>query len=295
VELDQGQAWERMFLLYDAKVRRDFHNCEQLHIPSSFGNTYVHDCGNTSLPAVVLFHAFRATSTMWSFLVPTLSKHRRVVAVDYICDVGRSVATKCPQNSLDHAVWVKDLFAGVGITSGSKVTFIGYSYGSFISASVALEAPELVERVVLTAPLATFGTITLSFWWHGLAMVLLKRFGFDRWWILDWMTAPEFDVKTASIPNKDLMLAIDELSLKKDVAVKPVSLSDEELKALGQNCPVTVIMPELETVIKPQPAMERAREAGIEAVMVPNAGHGARIEKPEWLADMILEIVLRTK
>lgn len=119
--------------------------------------------------------------------VPELVKQRRLVAVDYICDAGRSVPENCPKTSADHANWVRDIFKALNV---EKADFVGYSYGAFVSSVVALEAPELIaSRVILTAPAAVVSPITPGFFVHVLASALGKHIpmlGADFKWFWQW-------------------------------------------------------------------------------------------------------------
>ena len=93
---------------------------------------------------VLFFHGARDTSTSWKYQVQSTEMQSKfhMIAVDYICDAGRSLPIKCPSEKGDHGKWVKDLMAYLKIENADLV---GYSNGSFVSTSVGIEAPDLVK------------------------------------------------------------------------------------------------------------------------------------------------------
>eukprot|EP00933_Yihiella_yeosuensis_P067025 TRINITY_DN71624_c0_g1_i1.p1 TRINITY_DN71624_c0_g1~~TRINITY_DN71624_c0_g1_i1.p1 ORF type:complete len:332 (+),score=42.31 TRINITY_DN71624_c0_g1_i1:62-1057(+) len=290
-------AWDKMLQLYDAKVQEDFADCEHKQISTSFGMTQVHVSGSRADPPVLLFHGVRATSLQFDFLVKPLAKRHCVIAVDYICDVGRSLATKAPTSDEDHAQWFLELAEGLGLPSEKGLTLVGFSYGSFLAASIALKIPDRIERLVLISPAATVAPITSAFLKRIIAGALLAPLGFDFVWTWEWLTAPTFSVRDMKDnTNKlDLFEAIHNAVPEWDLSIPPRELSGEELKKLASVCPVTLMMPEFETVVQPELAIKNANEAGISVVEIPRAGHVACIERPEWLADAVTKIVAGDK
>ena len=94
--------------------------------------------GDPSHPKVVLVHGFTQTRRSWQPLLPRLASGRHVVAVDAPAH-GRSGNIRA------------DLVEGAGLLGdrGGRAAYVGYSMGGRLTLHLALQRPELVERVVL--------------------------------------------------------------------------------------------------------------------------------------------------
>lgn len=94
--------------------------------------------GGTAATRIVLLHGFTQTLASWHALVPTLAAAHEVVAVDLPGHGGSSAAR------LD----LREAAAAVA-TVGGRGTYVGYSMGGRGALRLALDHPELVERLVL--------------------------------------------------------------------------------------------------------------------------------------------------
>lgn len=97
---------------YDAIAERQYHvtrNCRSELIESpKFGSTQIHACSGPRDPAVLLFHAISSSSIDYGdWLVPALVSGRMyAVAVDALCDVGRSVLCRsCKESNKPDDTW----------------------------------------------------------------------------------------------------------------------------------------------------------------------------------------------
>jgi len=91
-------------------------------------------------PAVVLVHGFTQTSDSWSGVARDLERDFHVVVPD-LPGHGRS-AVPDPESGLQEAA------EAVG-TAGGRASYVGYSLGGRCCLQLALQAPSLVERLVL--------------------------------------------------------------------------------------------------------------------------------------------------
>jgi pimeloyl-ACP methyl ester carboxylesterase len=137
--------------------------------------THVVDAG--SGPPVLLLHGFADTCDGWRRVVPRLLVHHRVVAID-IPPFGRSQMPELRDGRtlIDfYGEYFPRLFEELEI---ERATVIGHSLGGAIALSIALEQPQIVERLCLIAP-AGLGN-KAPWWWQALAgrpvnwMALLK-------------------------------------------------------------------------------------------------------------------------
>lgn len=125
---------------------------EELHIPTSFGETYVIARGPANAPPVVLIHALLAASASWYRNVEALSQEYRVYAVDVVGEGNKSRPIK-PITSLDDFLqWFTELIDGLGIDT---LHLAGNSYGGFTAAYYAMKLPERIRKLVLIGPAAT--------------------------------------------------------------------------------------------------------------------------------------------
>jgi pimeloyl-ACP methyl ester carboxylesterase len=97
---------------------------ESLFIPTRFGPAHVIASGQKDASPLVLLHAATASATQWFPNVKNLSRNFRVYAIDTLGDAGVSKVTRAPQNKSDYALWLSDVFDGLGF---QKADLIGSS------------------------------------------------------------------------------------------------------------------------------------------------------------------------
>ncbi len=118
------------------------------------------------LPPIVLLHGYGDTADAWRRVVPPLARQRRVIAID-VPPFGRSGdPPECFEDDLIgcYREFFPALFDELEIDSAA---FVGHSLGGAMALTVALEAPSLVERLVLVAP-AGLGD-NAPWWWHAIS------------------------------------------------------------------------------------------------------------------------------
>ena len=93
---------------------------------------------------LVLVHGFTQTGRSWHGLAHDLAQHYEVVTVD-LPDHGRSAE--------QHAASLEAAAQMLG-ASGGRATYVGYSLGGRVCLTLALEHPEIVERLVLVGATA---------------------------------------------------------------------------------------------------------------------------------------------
>jgi 3-oxoadipate enol-lactonase len=94
---------------------------------------------------VVLIHGGFVDSRLWDDQFREFAKHYRVIRYD-LRGFGRS---GYPTEAFSH---VDDLYALLKFLKVERCSLVGLSLGSIIATDFALEHPEMVERLVLTAP-----------------------------------------------------------------------------------------------------------------------------------------------
>jgi pimeloyl-ACP methyl ester carboxylesterase len=304
IKWHEGPKWEGFFKIYDEFAESQYYSnrfCESKQLESRFGSTQVHACGQPSDPAVLLLHGMGSCSVMYGdWIVPTLMERHYVVAIDSLCDVGRSLPrdgdpASCPQTRDEIGEWFVTILDQLGLNNNNNeqppAALVGYSYGSFQATQIALAATskDRVGKLILLAPTATFAPIETE--WvtrimiHTLMAMLSPTVGMQEWWMawfMDYMTvdpnAPSMSEWGAA--SQELRKATDAAG-HTVVTVPPVALEEKELKEMCANHPTLLVMGEGDKVVNATTAADTARAAGAAKVKVyPQAGHLLLVEHP---------------
>ena len=287
-----GAKWKQFLDMYDAGVEARISHCEHRRISTRYGSTMVHVCGSATDDTVILFSGGRASSLMWDFVVnhAKLSRRRRLVLVDHICDAGRSFPVACPETANDHAAWVEDIYAELGVQSADLV---GYSYGCFPTALVAIAAPSMVKKVIHLGPPLIYGNIPTRMLMKMLLATIAAPFpslGFNAAWLLD---------STAHGKDRDDEATQEALAAYEVASVLPYNyffamlykFSDAELAQLATTN-VTAVIPEHEVIMDVQQVASRLTNAQIRVEIMKDAGHRVRIEDPDSLLGVLARLLL---
>ena len=130
---------------------------QDVDLTSEFGTTRVHVSGAADAPAVVLLHAYQATSAEWIELARLLGGERRIYAVDMMGDAGHSLpgdrAIVTPE---DVVAWIDTVLDGLGV---EHPELAGHSYGAWIALTYGLQRPERVGKLTLLDPTMCFAPL----------------------------------------------------------------------------------------------------------------------------------------
>lgn len=100
--------------------------------------------GQEGRPVVLLVHGFRAHARWWDFIAPLLADEYRVVALD-LSGMGESGRRKAYRTE----TFAQDIIAVIKALNVKGVTIIGHSFGGGCSLRAAVEAPDLIDYVVV--------------------------------------------------------------------------------------------------------------------------------------------------
>ena len=164
---------------------------------------------------------------------------------------------------------------------------VGLSYGGWLAANLAVQSPEIVNRLVLLCPAATFAPITLDFY-RGVFSANLRRSPERARRFMQWMSSTP-NVETD--PTADLiMTAVLSGKSVPTGLTPPTVLSDDTLRRI--TVPTTVLIGDREVIYRggPHAALARAQAADPRR---PNASHtGANhmltVDCPDELAAAML-------
>jgi pimeloyl-ACP methyl ester carboxylesterase len=118
-----------------------------LEIESGQSIQYV-EWGSDKERVLLFIHGLSSYLPAWKYNVPAFTEDYHVIALD-LPGFGKSFFPENPTSLQDFAKYLAVFLEKKGL---SKVTLIGHSMGGQIAMVLALESPQLVEKLVLVAP-----------------------------------------------------------------------------------------------------------------------------------------------
>lgn len=258
---------------------------ETTYISTRFGETYVAISGAEEGEPIVLLPGFSICSASWYANVEALGAKYRLYAVDVIDDIGRSKASIVPETREELADWLREVCEGLGI---EKLHLVGLSTGAFIAINFAAHYADLVGKVIVLAPAAIFGNLSLMFW---VQIVLNSLFPFEsrRAAFLNWMVV---NPEVWNNAHGDLFRLTMEVAAAPIKKVYPSVLTDEELQSL-MNKTLLIVGDQEVMYGNASQAIERAKQLmpDLQVELVPDCGHAVSMEKPEVVNNRILDFL----
>jgi len=206
---------------------------------------------------------------MWSPIIKELSDSYRCYCIDTITDANKSMAVLPIGNAADYVSWLQEMFSALGL---ARARVIGFSYGGWLAALLALQAPERVSHLVLLSPAATLAPLPAQFFARILASGLLRS-NLLACCAMQWLSAtPE------AISDPVVELIANNLTacrpLRREM-MPPTVLTDDELRRLTAR--VTVFIGDKEVIYRcgPEAATARARKhiPNVHMQLMANAKH----------------------
>jgi pimeloyl-ACP methyl ester carboxylesterase len=197
----------------------------ELHLPTRQGSTFVLACGDEAAPPIVLLHGAQANSAAWMPEVALWSSRFRLLAVDMIGEAGLSAPVRPALAGDAHALWLDDVFDGLGLRSAGLV---GTSLGGWLALDYAARRPERVRALTLICPAGIGRQKNLLL--KAAPLLLFGAWGRRRIRQMVFGPAPT-DIPADLRPMTDLMEAIGR-AIRPRVVTIP-RLSDDELSRLA--------------------------------------------------------------
>jgi pimeloyl-ACP methyl ester carboxylesterase len=279
---------------YDAALHEWPIRYDEVYIPTSFGETHVIISGPKDAIPVVLLNPGGGSVAIWRYNVEPLSQHFRTFAVDVIGEMNKSIPTRPITNYIDFTHWIVELFKGLNIKDAH---IIGNSNGGFFSLNIALHLPELVQKVVLVSPAATFIQYW-PMWWHVLvpahmiAPIIHSERLVHRAYAWLWQDFPK-DESYAKLNSISKIAGYPRYRPTRN-SFAPRVFTDEELRQIHK--PILLLIGDHEVIYDPRRAIKRAIRlvTGLKAEIIPNANHCAQYTAPEIVNQKILEFLLNS-
>ena len=239
---------------------------QQFRLPTSQGETFVIASGPESAPALLLFHGGAANSAMWMADVPAFARHFRVYAVDMIGEPGLSAPSRPSLSSGAYALWLDEVFQGLGI---ERASLAGVSLGGWLALDYATRRPERVERLAVICP-GGIGRQKLGIVFAMLASRLCGRWG-KRKLLQSILGRPPAD---PTPPVKAFMdfVALIHRHFRPRMVKLPI-FSDEALRKLSM--PVLAIVGGKDALLDSRQTRSRLERLAphVEVVYLPGARH----------------------
>jgi len=276
-------AQARYHAVYDHQLKRWPVPVQEEYIPTRFGMTHVLVSGPADAPPLLLLHGFGATALMWLDSIAELSRHYRCYCPDTVTDVGKSTCTAPVRSTADYVDWLKELLDGLGLP---QVRLTGLSYGGWLSALLALKAPERVKHVVLLCPAGTFSPLPKAFMLRAMPGMITRWAPMIRWYMKWFLYRKEL----VSHPFTELFVGAFQHFAFSLATPAPAVLSDEELRRIS--VPTTVLIGDHEVIYEdgPQAALKRAALIpGARVRLVEKASHMMTLDNPVSVMQWLLE------
>lgn len=250
------------------------------------------DTGPRHAQLAILIHGWSSSSFAMSPLIPLLSRRFRCIAVD-LPGYGESPPLRERATIGRYAQIIGRLITGL---SEHPAVLVGHSMGGMISATLALQIPQLVDRMVLLCP-----TISgrLSFWINTFVspITMLERFPlFSRLLALlepSMLYVTDSLMKPASFAERSAISEADYLRLRADARRPGQGRVRAECFVAMRNQDLSGRLCELETpalvIWGAEDNTVPLRDAGVIADewrsadlrIVPKAGHWPHFETPD--------------
>lgn len=273
---------------YDAAYDRAFAALpppeEQHDVATDFGIARVYRFGAPGPAPLVLLPGRAGTTIMWAPNLAGLAAEHPVWTVDLIGEPGRSEQTAPIRDAADQAAWLDGLLKSLDLRG---VHLVGYSFGGWLAANMAVRAPERLASVALIDPVQTFARFPVPL----LVRTTLTLIpGIRRW------ARPSFLRWTAGgadVPEDDPVATVIDEGMRtfKITLPIPAPFTDEQLRSV--TVPVLALIAGRSVMHDPRRAVARAQALlpDVRAELWPSATHAIAGESPDEVNARILEVL----
>lgn len=301
------ESYEVMRTFYDTNLAKYGDLVSSHYVNTRFGSTHLLVAGPQDAPPLLMVQGMAGNAILWHHQMADFARQHRVYALDTVGQPGRS-APACPSLLNDDYVhWLLDVLDGLELR---RTHVIGISSGAWFLMQLGILRADRVEKAVLLSPLRLARARFSGSRWVGNAM---KRDTEDDR-LEDRLTTRDFS------PSSDGRRYDQRLARAMALSTRHYRLSlamgiDPDRSRLGKLAsgtrvirffsspapaaelqrfrrPCLVVMGEHETLYNPEKAAKRARlmpRASVE--IVPEAGHAAVFDRPEYINPIILDFL----
>lgn len=276
------KSYDKALTLFDIDYREDF-------VETDYGQIHLLISGNENGEPLIILPGLFGDASMWYANVGELSKHYKVYTIDMPNYGGKSQPSgKAIKEFSDYKIWFNQLLNHYKL---EKVSVVGVSYSSWLILALSREMTDSFSSIVLLDPSETFMPMNGGIAWKGFKyfMFFPNRNKYSKF--LDWLgggyTDPDLllwrehmldviefgSTKMFDVPQHRIFKPEELTMIKIPVLImaggKPILYGDpEEFKTNAKN------------------ALPHAK-----VIIVPDAGHGLNMEKPEYVNRQIFEFL----
>lgn len=276
------KSYDKSMELWTVKYSEEF-------VETDHGKTHVIISGEENKESLIILPGLFGDASMWFPNVGELSKQYKVFTLDMPNYGGKSQPHgKAIAEFKDYEIWFSQIIKHYNIDS---VAVMGVSYSSWLTLSLARIVPNSISKIVLLEPSETFMPMNGGIAWKGFKyfMFFPNRTKYGKF--LDWLgggyTNEQMDIWT------EHMLDVIEYGSTKMFDVPQHKIYEpHELTMI--NIPV-LIMAGGKPILYDNPEIFKTNALNAlphaEVIIVPDAGHGLNMEKPDFVNNKIIEFL----
>ena len=289
-----------------AKVHRDPRPVTRRHFITLHGQRLAYlEAGQG--PPLLLIHGIAEAAWAWEVVVPALARRHRVIAPDLLGH-GRSAKPRGDYSLGNHATLMRDLMISLDVR---RATLVGHSLGGGITMQFAYQYPERCERMVLIASGGLGQDVTFVLRSLGLPgadmvapLVLSNRtrdamLGVARWFGRRGLKAsPGQKAMWRSYAGltEPATRAAFIATVRAVIDQRGQRVSALERLYLARAMPTMLVWGEKDRIIPVSHAEAAHQEMpGSRLEVISKAGHFVQLERPERVAELILDFLATTQ
>ncbi|MBB3052494.1 pimeloyl-ACP methyl ester carboxylesterase [Prauserella isguenensis] len=259
---------------------------DQWDVPTAFGHARVYRFGEgtTSTAPIVLLPGRAGTVVMWEPNLRALAARHPVYALDLLGEPGRSVQTAPVRSSDDQAAWLAAVLSELDLTD---VHVVGYSFGGWLAANLAVRRPDRLASLTALDPVQTFARFPLGLVARSTLTVVPGIRGRARTSFLSWMSG---DADAAARGSNDPVVNVIDTGMRtyRIALPTPTVFTDKQLR--GLRLPVLALIAGRSVIHDGRRAADRARRLVTEAdvELWPSATHAIAGEYAAAVSNRIL-------
>lgn len=276
------KSYDKAMELWDIDYKDEF-------VETDYGKSHVIISGDNNGHSIILLPGLFADATMWYPNVKDLSKHFKVYTLDMPNYGGKSKPQgKAVVSINDYTTWFTQILNHYHIEEASLA---GLSYGSWLALALVREIPKNVKSLALLDPSETFMPMNKNMMWKGFRyfMFFPNRKKYEKFF--DWLgggyTDLQMDIWFEHMLNVIELGSVGMFDLPQHKIYKP-----EELEMIKM--PV-LVMAGGKPIIYDNPDEFKANAIKAiphaEVIIVPDAGHGLNMEKPDVVNKKMIEFL----
>ena len=143
------QGKQKIFSLYDRKLKEQNIEVESTRVSTSFGETHILMSGDPSNPPIFIIHGSNGCAPLAFETYPSLHKSFRVFAIDVLAQPNKSAETRLSMKDLSYGKWINEIIDHFQL---EKVTLAGFSFGGLVILKTLEYKEDKIKEVFLSAP-----------------------------------------------------------------------------------------------------------------------------------------------